>query len=229
MKCKESGIFTKKQQLIENKLRRKYGSTTMKRLTQVKCKFNHDLRVTSKRLKDKKTIRERKRINNLFNINPKETLKLWQIQSSRSLTTPKPKEVKQYYSNILCETTDYNRDAPPWLNELRNGYCKDVVTNIKDIKREHFDTFTMGLKDNNSPGLDLIIGFWNNKFYSLHSTAFDLCTKISKGILEILQWLVKARTKLISKGVSTKEPKSYRPIACENIMLIMPVDRRTLC
>ena len=77
----------------------------------------------------------------------------------------------------------------------------------------------MGLKDNNSPGLDLIVGFWKKKCYSLHSTTFDLCTKISKGILEISQWLVKARTTLISKGGNTKEPKNYRPIACENIML----------
>ena len=107
---------------------------------------------------------------------------------------------------MSVKTTDYNKDAP-WLEELRREYCKDVVTKIHDIKREHYDKFTKGLKDNNSPGLDLIVGFWNKNCYSLHSTTFNLYAEISKGNLELPQWLVKTRTTLISKGGNTRDPK----------------------
>ena len=65
----------------------------------------------------------------------------------------------------------------------------------------------------------MIVGFWNKNCYSLHSTTFNLYTEISKGNLELPQWLVKTRTTLISKGGNTRDPKNYRPIACENIML----------
>ena len=44
IKCTESGNFAWRQREIERKLRKKYGSTTMKRLTEIKCKLNHDLK-----------------------------------------------------------------------------------------------------------------------------------------------------------------------------------------
>ena len=219
IKCTESGNFTRRQREIERKLRKKYGSTTIKRLTEIKCKLNHDLTAASKSLKDKKTILKRQRINNLFKTNPKGVYRNFRKNKTARVTDPpKPEEVNQYWSGIVSETTDYNKDAP-WLEELRREYCKDVVTKIHDIKREHYDKFTKGLKDNNSPGLDLIAGFWNKNCYSLHSTTFNLYAEISKGNLELPQWLVKTRTTLISKGGNTRDPKNYRPIACENIML----------
>ena len=65
----------------------------------------------------------------------------------------------------------------------------------------------------------MIVGFWNKNCDSLHSTTFNLYVEISEGNLELPQWLVKTRTTLISKGGNTRDPKNYRPIACENIML----------
>ena len=59
IKCTESGNFTRRQREIERKLRKTYGSTTMKRLTEIKCKLNHDLTAASKSLKDKKNYLEK--------------------------------------------------------------------------------------------------------------------------------------------------------------------------
>ena len=90
----------------------------MKRLTEIKFKLNHDLTAASKSLKDKKTILKRQRINNLFKTNPKGVYRNFRKNKAARVTDPpEPEEVNQYWSGIVSETTDYNKDAP-WLEEL---------------------------------------------------------------------------------------------------------------
>ena len=43
---------------------------------------------------------------------------------------------------------------------MRNTYCKDVVTRIKEIKFDQFVKVNENLKDSTSPGLDQMTGFW---------------------------------------------------------------------
>ena len=89
----------------------------MKRLTEIKCQLNHDLRAASKRLKDKKTILKRQRINNLFKTNPKGVYRNFRKNKPARVTDPlKPEEVNQYWSGIVSETTHYNKDPPGWKN-----------------------------------------------------------------------------------------------------------------
>ena len=60
----------------------------------------------------------------------------------------------------------FNTEAK-WLLKLREGYCKKVRTTINNIKYEHFNKVTDKLKDGNSPGRDLIVGYWIKKTTSL--------------------------------------------------------------
>ena len=42
---------------------------------------------------------------------------------------------------------------------------------------------------------------------------------MNANVIDIPEWFVKARTRLVAKNNNTHEAKNYRPIACENIMM----------
>lgn len=219
LKCKETSQFTPKQRTIEKKLKKIYGGTGIPRLHSVQCKLKHDLAVESKKLKDKKTIHERQRMNNLFFTNPKAVYREFrQSKTTKVHNPPQPEDVKTFWEDILSKTTHFNSEAP-WLNELKTEYCRNVTPVHTELQRQHFDRFIAKLKENNSPGRDLVVGFWTKHCYSLHSILFNMYIKISKGELELPAWLTKARTTLLPKSNDTRYPKNFRPIACENIML----------
>ena len=48
LKCKKEGKYTHKQEIIQEKLRRMYGSTRKDRLIEVETRLRHDLSVKSK-------------------------------------------------------------------------------------------------------------------------------------------------------------------------------------
>ena len=102
---------------------------------------------------------------------------------------------------------------------MRNGYCKDVRTKIADIKFEHFVGINENLKDNNSPGIDLITGYWIKRSRATRETTFNIFKKINNREDTITEWSIKTKTTLIAKNKETQNSKNYRPIACENIMM----------
>ena len=106
-----------------------------------------------------------------------------------------------------------------WISKLRNNYCKDVKPTINHIKLEHFLKINESLKNNTSPGLDLIVGYWIKNCHSTRKKTFEMFKEVSKGEKDLPEWLVKARTTLAAKNEETRNPKNYRPIACENIMM----------
>ena len=103
--------------------------------------------------------------------------------------------------------------------ELRKGYCQNVRPTVQRIKLEHFNKINDNLKDGNSPGRDLIVGYWIKKNISLRQPTFDIYQNINNNNYNLPEWLVKTRTTLLPKNEQTHDPKNYRPIACENLMM----------
>ena len=126
--------------------------------------------------------------------------------------------MKSFWENIWSRRGTLNNESE-WLKEVRNGYCKDVRTKIADIKFENFVGINENLKDNNSPGIDLITGYWIKRSWATRETTFNIFKKINNREDTIPEWLIKARTTLIAKNKETQNPKNYRPIVCENIMM----------
>ena len=95
-----------------------------------------------------------------------------------------------------------------YISDLKEGYCCNVQTRIDQIRLEHFNKVTDKLKDGNSPGRDLVVGYWTKKNNSLRQKAFEICQKINSNEVEIPEWLVKARTTLAAKNRNTHDPKT---------------------
>ena len=168
------GKLTRKQQNIKRKLKRMYGSVKTSRMEEIKVQLTHELKVTSKILRYKKRVAERQRINSLFNTSPKSVYREFRKDSKVEVTTSPSKEnVRQFWDNIWAKPGTFNKEAS-WLPKLRNEYCRNVETRIQAIKEEHFNQITDKLKDSNSSGRDLVVGYWIKHNHSLHPATFEL-------------------------------------------------------
>ena len=54
---------------------------------------------------------------------------------------------------------------------------------------------------------------------STRKATFNIFKKISSGEDRLPEWITKARTTLVAKNKDSHNPKNYRPIACENVLL----------
>ena len=72
---------------------------------------------------------------------------------------------------------------------------------------------------NKAPGIDWITGFWYKPLHSYHHEPALLFNKAFSGLTDIPEWLARVLTCLLPKNDETENPKNYRPITCENIML----------
>ena len=94
LKCIDVNNMTRKQSNIRRKLKRMYGAS---RLEEVEANLKHELAVESKKLRDKKIIAERQRINTLFNTNTKSVFREFRKDKKIDVAEPPPKEaVKQF-------------------------------------------------------------------------------------------------------------------------------------
>ena len=181
--------------------------------------LKHDLKVQAGILRDRKVVAERQRINSLFYSSPKDVYRDFRNNGSIKVKeAPSEEDVKNFWNGIWGHEGVHN-EQNEWISKLRDNYCKDVKPTINHIKLEHFLKINESLKNNTSPGLDLIVGYWMKNCHSTRKKTFELFKEVSKGEKDLPEWLVKARTTLAAKNEETRNPKNYRPIACENIMM----------
>ena len=87
-KCKQESHFTKHQKSIEDRLKKKYGKITKTKLENIESELKHDLRVQVEKLRNKKKMEERKRINQLFTNNPKAVYRTFKSGPSVRVKDP---------------------------------------------------------------------------------------------------------------------------------------------
>ena len=75
------------------------------------------------------------------------------------------------------------------------------------------------IQNNKAPGTDRITGFWYKSLHSYRHELGLLFNKTFSGLIDIPEWLARALTRLLPKNDETKNPKNYRLIAFQNIML----------
>ena len=110
-------------------------------------------------------------------------------------------------------------EKPIWLSTLESEYCKNIKTKSYQITTTVLDAVISKIQNNKAPGIDRITGFW---YKSLHSYRHELALLFNKafsGLIDTPEWLARALTRLLPKNDETENPKNYRPIACQNIML----------
>ena len=74
---------------------------------------------------------------------------------------PTKDDTQAFWESIWNVKIDYNTNAP-WINELKTNYFGNM--NRKDYKNLLFSK----MRNNRSPGADMIIGFWYKKLHILN-------------------------------------------------------------
>ena len=74
------------------------------------------------------------------------------------------------------------------------------------------------MKNNTSPGRDLIVGHWIKQLTSTHDYLMKSYENLLQQRTELPRWLTLTRTTMLPKNKDTDNLKNFRPIACQNNM-----------
>ena len=181
--------------------------------------LKHELKATSTRLTYQKKTLERKRINKQLTNNSRNVYRSFRGNSTDMKETPAQEDVEKYWNNIWGKQGNFNNDAP-WIRTLENEYCANTqLCENSEITINGVNDPISKLQDNKSPGNDLIVGYWYKHFMFYRNDLAALFNRTLNSVIEIPNWLAKAKTKLLPKNSGRKQPNNYRPIALQNIML----------
>ena len=215
LKCKKENRFTTRQRNLEKKLRNWYGKTTVENLFSTKCTLKQNLKAESEELRRRKNIKEQIQINRIFGTSPKNVYWKFKVEADVEVKEgPSKENIDIFWRNISKNRTEYKSDAD-WLQILEKHYCKDVTQKRYDIT-EVFKGIVSRMQNNKAPGPGLITMYWLKKLESTHHWLIQLLKQVKQGEIRIPMWLIVIRTTLLAKNNDTKNPKNYRPIACQN-------------
>ena len=119
LKCKAAKRFTKRQKIIEGKVRKRFGRTTVENLMELQMRLKQNLKCETEKIRRRKTIRERKIVNHRFNNNPKSVYR--EFRKEKNISVEKGQhlqQLQQFWGNIWGEEVQFNRQAE-WLKYYR--------------------------------------------------------------------------------------------------------------
>ena len=128
-----------------------YGNLTKRRLHQMQLRLKQELKVESHRLKNKKLIQERRRINRLFQVAPKTVYRELKGESAKAVNEmPTKGGMEEFWSSLWGKPTEHNKNSP-WIKELEEEYCKEVHQKDYEITDEILNKVLTKLA-NDKPG-----------------------------------------------------------------------------
>ena len=92
LKCKEKKQFTKRQTNIERQVRKRFGRTTKENLKESKMKLKQSLKCETEKIRQRKVIEERMKINHKFSTNSKSVYREFRKKDDFQVKTLPSKE-----------------------------------------------------------------------------------------------------------------------------------------
>ena len=218
LKCKEEQKYTAHQRRIEYKLRKWYRRTTKENLTRIRTLLKQDLASACEKLRKRKVVNERQRINRLFSNNAKSVYRKFKAEEEINIkNTPSAEQVNSFWKDIWGKETPFNSQAD-WLKKLEVEYCKHVEPKEYTLTMEIFKKILARLPNNKAPGTDLIIMLWIKLLSATHPYLLRILKEVMVGEADIPSWLAVTKTMLTPTNQDTHQPENYRPIALQNNM-----------
>ena len=217
-KCKEEQKYTAHQRKIEYKLRKWYGRTTKENLTRIRTLLKQDLASACEKLRRRKVVNERQRINQLFSNNFKSVYRKFKAEEEINIKkTPSAEQVNSFWKDVWGKETPFNSQAD-WLKKLEVEYCKHVEPKEYTLTMEIFKKTLARMPNNKAPEADLIITLWIKRLSATHSYLLRILKEVMVGEADIPSWPAIRKTMLIPKNQDTHQPENYRPVALQNNM-----------
>ena len=96
IKCKKENFYSKHQKKLLNKYRKKLGNTTLRLFEYKSAILKQELKSKSEKLKYQKKLIERKRINRIFQTNPKKVFRSFKENFVTFKTMPSQENVETF-------------------------------------------------------------------------------------------------------------------------------------
>ena len=123
-------------------------------------------------------------------------------------------QINNFWGSLWSIPVQHNSEAP-WLEKLIQEYCVTAEQKDYEINGEILDKVLTRMA-NDKPGRDLIAGIWIKNMQSIREMLKRNLRSMLNNLQEPPDWLVLAKTILISKNEETHKPENYKPIAIQN-------------
>ena len=100
IKCKKENYYSEHQKKLLNKYRKKVGNTNLRLFEYKSTILKPELKIKSEKLKYQKKLIERKRINRIFQTNPKIVFRLFKENLVTLKTMPSQENVATFWKGI---------------------------------------------------------------------------------------------------------------------------------
>ena len=179
-KCKEQQRYTTHQKNIEQKLKKWYGKMTKKNLKGVRTLLKQDLTAECEKLRKRKTVNERQRINRNFSTNPKSVYRKFRADEEIQVSNPPEAEnVRNVWNNIWGKETLCNMQAD-LIEKLEKEYCQHVTPRTYELTMKIFNLII-----SRTPSADLIVMFWIKNLNASHQYLLIILKDLMKGTIDI--------------------------------------------
>ena len=227
--CKEQEKYTQHQHHIRRKMEKWYGTLTKRRLDQIQTRLKQELKAECYKVRNKRLIQERRRINRLFQVAPKIVYReLKGDKGNKVNEMPSQEGVEEFWKSLWGTPTQHNEEAP-WIKELEKEYCTGANQKDYEITDEILDRVLTKLA-NDKPGRDQVAGVWIKRLTSMKGILKKNLVTMLETDIEPPERLLTSKTILLAKNTETSktillakntetgDPKNYRPIALQNSM-----------
>ena len=126
IKCKKENSYSKHQKKLLNKFRKKPGNTTLRLFEYKSTILKQELKSKSEKLKYQKKLIERKRINMIFQTNPKKVFRSFKENSVILKAMPSQENVETFWKGIWESRSQVNYET------LTNGWHTILTINNRD-------------------------------------------------------------------------------------------------
>ena len=127
---------------------------------------------------------------------------------------PTKQQINDFWGSLWGIPVQHNNEAP-WLEKLRHEYCVTAKQKDYEITDEILDKALTKMA-NDKPGRDLIAGIWIKNMQSVREMLKGNLQSMLNNCQDLPDWLLTAKTILISKNEETHKPENYRLIAIQN-------------
>ena len=139
IECNKTKKYSKHQNDIKRKFEKQYGKTTLNNLKYTLARRKQDLAVECEKFRRRKLIWERKYINRIFKVAPEKIYREMRSGSKTKVTQmPEQSKVEDSWSTLWSQPFQHNTETP-WLNDLKEEYCKNVKPKTYEITDERLE------------------------------------------------------------------------------------------
>ena len=143
-----------------------YGKISINKLKSIQATLKQELAIESQKLKRRKTVQERWRINGLFKVAPKKVYQSMKGDGGKPVSEmPTKQQINNFWGSLWSIPVQHNSEAP-WLEKLRQEYCVTAEQKDYEINDEILDKVLTRMA-NDKPGRDLIAGIWIKNMQSI--------------------------------------------------------------